>query len=224
MHTFAAMSPSERTGSPNCTDVWRTRIDALGSDDRWLFDQPDHRTKDEYWAAKDVAIEDIDVPTLAVGGFRDYFPHATLAQAGGDRRAGPSGRGRGDTPCPTGAQKGQSRFDDGFSSGSTTSSRTETRTRSTADSSSTGPNPQVWRQRESWPTVRGVAPAIRSFVLTPGSTGLTLVANYDSEPLAAEYEFDNTVGMDSVFNRGPPAPTTQGRSPSKPARSPRRSN
>ncbi|WP_435115735.1 CocE/NonD family hydrolase [Halolamina sp. C58] len=60
---------------------WTDRLDALDDREPFLFQYLDHLEKDEYWAAKDVPVEEISVPTLAVGGYRDAFGGGTLDYA-----------------------------------------------------------------------------------------------------------------------------------------------
>lgn len=62
-------------------DRWNDRLDRLEDREPYLFQYLDHLEKDEYWAGKDVPVEAISVPTLAVGGYRDAFGGGTLDYA-----------------------------------------------------------------------------------------------------------------------------------------------
>jgi putative CocE/NonD family hydrolase len=70
--------PADRT-TADWGERWNRRLDALRDRQPFLFQYLDHPEKDDYWARKDVPVERISVPTLAVGGYRDAFGGGTLA-------------------------------------------------------------------------------------------------------------------------------------------------
>ena len=78
MHALAAKPPSRRDRNGRWADVWWNRLDALTDAEPWLFQYLDHQTKDAYWADKDVPLNTLDVPTLAVCGWRDAYTTSTL--------------------------------------------------------------------------------------------------------------------------------------------------
>lgn len=78
MQTLAALPPTRRDSSGRWANVWKERLDGLVEHDPWLFQMLDHESKDEYWQEMDVAVEDIDVPTFAVCGWRDRYALSTV--------------------------------------------------------------------------------------------------------------------------------------------------
>jgi putative CocE/NonD family hydrolase len=55
--------------------VWRERLDSARP---YLLPWFEHTSRDGYWAPRAVAVEQITVPTLLVGGWRDLFPEAMV--------------------------------------------------------------------------------------------------------------------------------------------------
>lgn len=81
MQALQAMPPTRRDADGRWADVWAERLDGLDEDDPWLFQFFDHPTRDDYWEGKDADASAIDVPTLAVSGWRDGYPATTLEYA-----------------------------------------------------------------------------------------------------------------------------------------------
>lgn len=72
--------PTDRTVD-GWTERWNDRLNGLRERHPFLFQYLDHQEKDDYWAEKDVSVEQITVPTLAVGGYRDAFGGGTISYA-----------------------------------------------------------------------------------------------------------------------------------------------
>ena len=70
--------PARRDADGRWAALWADRLEGLRERDPYLFQYLDHREKDDYWASKDVPVEEIETPTLAVGGYRDAFAESTL--------------------------------------------------------------------------------------------------------------------------------------------------
>lgn len=56
--------------------VWRERLERLRKGDIWPLDWQHHRDHDSYWQDKAIPVDQIDVPALVVGGWRDIYPQA----------------------------------------------------------------------------------------------------------------------------------------------------
>ena len=69
--------PADRRGD-DWGDRWHRRLEQLRERRPFLFQYLTHPEKDDYWARKDVPVEQISVPTLAVGGYRDAFGGGTI--------------------------------------------------------------------------------------------------------------------------------------------------
>lgn len=76
---YLPLQPPVDRESDDWGDRWHSRLDDLRNRDPFLFQYLDHQAKDDYWARKDVPVEGITVPTLAVGGYRDAFGGGTVA-------------------------------------------------------------------------------------------------------------------------------------------------
>lgn len=77
MQALAAKPPSNPQYA-DAYDVWERRLDRLQDHDPWLFQFLEHGPEDDYWTDKDVPVEEIAVPVLAVGGWRDPYTEDTL--------------------------------------------------------------------------------------------------------------------------------------------------
>ena len=76
MQALDAKPPSNPT--PDALDAWRERLDRLDDQEPWLFQFLGHPPHDDYWADKNIPVERIDVPVLAVDGWRDPYTEDTL--------------------------------------------------------------------------------------------------------------------------------------------------
>jgi hypothetical protein len=71
MQASQALPPGRRDDEGRWVDVWRERLDRLRTDRPWLFDALDHDRRDDYWRERDIPVERIEVPTFLVCGYRD---------------------------------------------------------------------------------------------------------------------------------------------------------
>jgi hypothetical protein len=78
MQALDAKPPSDPGGDPASLDAWVDRLDRLDDRDPWLFQFLDAGPDGEYWADKTIPVERIDVPVLAVDGWRDPYTEDTL--------------------------------------------------------------------------------------------------------------------------------------------------
>lgn len=85
---YLATQPPARRADGRWAGIWDERLEALPDRDPFLHQFLDHPTKDDYWAARDVPVEAIDVPMLAFAGYRDPFAASTVETV--DRVAGPA--------------------------------------------------------------------------------------------------------------------------------------
>ncbi len=189
--------PANRTVE-GWADRWNDRLDALEDREPFLFQYLDHLEKDEYWAAKDVPIGDISVPTLAVGGYRDAFGGGTLDYAdridaptevilGPWRHAMPE---QGETARIDFLGEMEAWFDHHLHDGGDRESRPEIRywTERPADEDRLAGE---WRARETWPTADDDAVGFdlgRDGLSTDGSSAGT----------TDRWEVDYSVGTASI--------------------------
>jgi hypothetical protein len=78
MQALAALPPTRRDSAGRWAEIWAERLEGLVDHDPWLFQMLDHESKDEYWRDMDVAVENIEVPTFAVCGWRDRYALSTV--------------------------------------------------------------------------------------------------------------------------------------------------
>ncbi|MFO8114052.1 MAG: CocE/NonD family hydrolase [Halorubrum sp.] len=78
MQALDAKPPSDPAGDPASLDAWLERLDRLDDRDPWLFQFLEAGPDGEYWADKTIPVERIDVPVLAVDGWRDPYTEDTL--------------------------------------------------------------------------------------------------------------------------------------------------
>lgn len=78
MQALDAKPPSDPGGDPASLDAWIDRLDRLDDRDPWLFQFLDAGPDGDYWADKRIPVERIDVPVLAVDGWRDPYTEDTL--------------------------------------------------------------------------------------------------------------------------------------------------
>ena len=71
MHAFQALPPSRRDNDGEWAAIWERRLDDLREETPWLFQQWSHDERDDYWNRQEVAVENVAVPALVVGGYRD---------------------------------------------------------------------------------------------------------------------------------------------------------
>jgi putative CocE/NonD family hydrolase len=78
---YLPLQPPADRGVDGWADRWDRRLTGLRDRTPFLFQYLAHRHKDDYWARKDVPVEQVSVPTLAVGGYRDAFGGGTVSYA-----------------------------------------------------------------------------------------------------------------------------------------------
>jgi putative CocE/NonD family hydrolase len=78
--TWASQMLAMQLAPPMCHDtegrwyeVWRARLE---ESQPYILPWLDHPERDEFWRAKAIPLELIDVPTFLIGGWRDLFPEA----------------------------------------------------------------------------------------------------------------------------------------------------
>ncbi|MFC7157023.1 CocE/NonD family hydrolase [Halomarina halobia] len=71
MQATRALPPSRRDDDGRWAGIWQSRLDALRDGTPWLFQFLDHERRDAFWDDRSVAPEEITVPTLAACGYRD---------------------------------------------------------------------------------------------------------------------------------------------------------
>lgn len=216
MQALAALPPTRRDPEGRWADVWRERLEGLTEHDPWLFQFLDHEEKDAFWRDLDVAVEDIAVPTFAVCGWRDRYAQATVEYfeavdapkrllLGPWRHEMPH-RGR-ESAIDFRRQVREwfDRFlrdeDSGALARPTVAVWTERDGGGEIDAG-------AWRELDAWPDVDTEDDPL-SLALTP--SGLAPAADYDGDALERDYEYDHTVGLDSlddIYGASEPTDTT----------------
>jgi len=59
-------------------DRWGDRLDQTTQRTPWMFSSLEHPEKDAFWSDRDIDLSQIEVPTFAVCGFRDFTSAATI--------------------------------------------------------------------------------------------------------------------------------------------------
>ncbi len=78
MQALQAAPPSRRDQEGRWASIWHDRLDELEEQRPWLFRYLEHDHEDEYWQGRQIPVEQITVPTLAISGWRDSYPHTTI--------------------------------------------------------------------------------------------------------------------------------------------------
>jgi len=213
MQTLAAMPPSRRDREGRWASVWHEHLDGLDRTEPWLFQLLEHDHKDEYWKDIDPDIERIDVPVFAISGWRDFYPHAPLEWLpeldvpsrilmGPWRHTVPH---RGREVAINGREQILEWFDyflKDRDNGALDHPYIEYWTECSGGGNIDG---GVWRAGESWPTVEDATETL-SFALSPD--GLVHDSEFRSGIVETEYQFDQTVGIDSIDYLAPPSDTS----------------
>jgi hypothetical protein len=159
---LAVQPPAGKRDGEWWADVWTDRLDRLEERDPFLFQYLDHPTEDAYWTDKAVVPEDIRVPTLAVGGYRDVFAADTVEYC--ERIAGPTKLVLGPYRHVMPSQGRQGRFDflalaiewfDHHLRGEDTGVEDWPAIRYFTESEGGDPAAGQWRAREEWPRSTG---------------------------------------------------------------------
>lgn len=202
MQALDVKPPSRRDDDAGWA-AWRERLERVRDRDPWLFQFMDHEHTDEFWADKNIPVERIETPTLAVGGYRDSYTRDTLEYfeaidapkrllLGPWRHTMPH-RGR---ECAIDFRRQVAAWFDQFLKDRDTGALdgepiqywTETDGGGRVDGG-------VWRARQGWPRPGEGSDSLR-FAVAPG--GLVEAGSYRSGAVEREYEFDHTVGVASV--------------------------
>lgn len=210
MQALQAAPPSRRDEDGRWAEIWHERLDELTETQPWLFRYLDHDHEDEYWCGREIPVEQIDVPTLAVSGWRDSYPHTTIEYfeaidapkhllLGPWRHTMPH---RGRESAIDFRRIVRQWFDRYLKDEGNPPLRDGGISYWTETGGGGTPDDGVWRQRDTWPTSdsEGI-----SFKLA--SSGLVGDDAASWERTELEYECDYTVGMDS-FDAGRPVDTT----------------
>src|SRR5205823_652783 len=56
--------------------VWDDRLERLSRNGPYPLAWQDHPGYDEYWRSRSIPVEEIEVPTFVIGGWRDIYPEA----------------------------------------------------------------------------------------------------------------------------------------------------
>ncbi|WP_231186700.1 CocE/NonD family hydrolase [Haladaptatus sp. DYF46] len=229
MQALEAKPASIRDADGEWLPRWQNRLERSRDQPPWLLQFIDNEPHESYWEDKNIPVERIETPTLAVGGWRDPYTQDTLEYfeaidapkrflLGPWRHQMPH---RGRESAINFRRRALEWFnhflrdeENGVMDEPTISYWTEL----DGGGSSAG----QWRGRETWPTVCDEDATDRptngetiydktddsvSFALTP--TGLVSPSEYKSGKVDAEYRFDSTVGQSSIDPYGvsfePPA-------------------
>ena len=83
IHQWSTIMLAQRLAPPTYRDttgrwlrVWHERLERLEKEGLDVSHWQMHEEADEYWLARVLPVERIDVPTLLIGGWRDLFPQA----------------------------------------------------------------------------------------------------------------------------------------------------
>jgi hypothetical protein len=214
MQMLQAMPPRRTAGDDGrWAEVWRERLDYLREEPPWLFQYLDHESpKDDYWTGQDMTvaeIQNVTTPHFAVGGFRDTYVHPVtkfVQQMSGPTRLllGPWRHA-----IPNDGRETAVDFyakmvawfdhflkdeDNGVLDGPEVEFWT-------ARDGGREPGQGVWRGGDRWDDAAdGDADAL-SFSLS--GDGLVPSESFRGGAVEREYEYDHSVGMDSLVREGP---------------------
>lgn len=216
--TFAVLPPSRRDAEGRWADLWRDRLDGLVEQEvspaTWLLDYVETTEEDEYSRERGIDSSKINAPVLTTTGWRDSVsPQASFdgleaIDAPTRLHIGPWRH-----TMPYSSRETQSGFrrkmvewfdyflkdrDNGALDGPRIEYWTE---RNGGGKIEEG----VWRGRESWPSVAESDFSAVTFALAPD--GLTPADSFDSGEVKTGYEYDQTVGMESLEYKSPPLDT-----------------
>ena len=212
VQALQAMPPTYRDSEGRWAAVWSERLDGLRAYDPWLFQFMDHEARDEYWESRDITVEAIRVPTLAVSGWRDGYPQTTIEYVeaidaptrlvlGPWRHIMPH-RGR---ESAIDFRRQVVTWLDHFLKGAENEALDGPPIQYWTERDGGGiVDGGVWRGREEWPRADESSDVLM-WTLTSG--GLVSGEGFEGRPLDVEYEVDHTVGVDS-FDQGRPTDTT----------------
>lgn len=207
MQATRALPPSRRDADGRWAEVWQSRLDALRDERPWLFRFLGHERRDAFWKDRSVDPGEITVPTLAACGYRDVHTGPMVEFFGGIKAPkrlllGPwrhtmPERGR---ECAVNFRRQVVEWFDRFLKD--------------ADNGALDyPTVAYWTEREGgWQVGAGrwrgtdVWPATatagsEALIYTLAADGL-VVGEADPGAFEHDYEYDHTVGVDSIDRVG----------------------
>jgi hypothetical protein len=209
MQALDAKPPSDPHGDPDSLDAWLNRLDRLDDRDPWLFQFLEAGPDGEYWRDKTIPVDRIDVPVLAVDGWRDPYTEDTLRYV--DRIDAPTRvllgpwrhrmphRGR---ESAIDFRRQVADWFDRFLRDETTGVLEQPAYRIWTGRGSGGTQTGCWRGIEQWPTFEDARTESVDLALTPTGLVATDAVGSDatSHQLPADFRCtpDPTVGLSSV--------------------------
>lgn len=204
MQALAPKPPSVHDTEADWVEVWTDRLEHLPDRDPWLVQFLEREPHDGYWADKDIPVGDIDVPMLAVGGWRDPYTTDTVRffeavdapkrlLLGPWRHAMPH---RGRESSIDFRRQVRDWFDhylkdvdNGVPDEPTVQYWTERDGGGQVDGG-------VWRGRDDWPDADRDGDESVAFALSPD--GLVPADSFESGELEVDYDVDYTVGIHAI--------------------------
>jgi putative CocE/NonD family hydrolase len=211
MQALDAKPPSDPFGDPASLDAWADRLDRIGDRDPWLFQFLDAGPDGEYWADKTIPVERIDVPVLAVDGWRDPYTEDTLRYV--DRIDAPTRvllgpwrhrmphRGR---ESAIDFRRQVADWFDRFLREDDTGASEIPAYRIWTERNGGGTSDGCWRGLDAWPTLADASAERMEFALTPAGLNGADAGGSDSTPSGVTESTecacdpDPTVGLASV--------------------------
>lgn len=206
MQALDVTPPSMHDPEGHWATAWQERLESARNRTPWAIQFFEHLVRDDYWADKDIPVEEVDVPTLAVGGWRDSYTRDTLEYFDaidakkrlllGPWRHRMPHRGR---EVAIDLQRRIADWFDGFlKDGDAADEVPRDGEIVYWTERGGGGQEQVgdWRRRDDWPSVRSAGTpgdGVRSLALSP--EGLVDPDPYDAGHNEWRYEFDHTVGL-----------------------------
>lgn len=202
--TLMALPPSRRDDQGRWRDVWKEHLDGLRDTEPFMFQMLDHPTKDEYWLDKDVPAADVDLPIFVVAGYQDYHPQSNIQaflDATGEKRLllGPWSHHTlysGDDH-PVDFRRQAVEWFDYFLKDEDNGALDHPPVEFLTERHRTS-GEGTWRETDRWPdafTGTDVDDPFR-FALSP--EGVVPVDDFVDGTVRRDYEFDHSVGMESV--------------------------
>lgn len=206
MHAFQALPPSRRDADGRWARIWDARLDELSESTPWLLQQWGHEEFDDYWERQEIEVENIEVPALVVGGYRDihtrqiveYFEAIDAPKRlllGPWRHTIPH---RGRESAIDFRRQAVEWFDRFLKDEENGALEWPRITYWTEREGGWEIDAGDWRGRDSWPTAS--AEDGSSFAISP--SGLVPANEYTGPALETDYEFDATVGTRSLQRVG----------------------
>jgi hypothetical protein len=211
MQALDAKPPSRRDQGGEWVDRWQSQLEATRDRDPFLFDFLDHDVKDEFWDRTDIPVEEIETPTLAVGGTRDSYTRDTVeyfdaVDAPKQLLLGPwrhtmPHRGR---ESAIGFRKRALDWFDHFLKGERRDIADEPPVQVWTERDGGGESERgVWRGLDHWPDATESAETV-AFALA--DDGLCRRESFDSGRVERSFDADFTVGVDSIQPSGATVP------------------